>query len=260
METKSFQILSLASHNIKTSFRNRSLPILSLTAVLLVFTVNILSTMTVGGHDRIIQNGNLWIMGITGLIAGLYFSLNIISSELKNKTFYLILSRNVSKNAFITGKFVGICINLFILFIFLSCLYFFQLVFLTEIEITVVHFTTLFFIFCEWIILSSFALLFACFTNPFIHSFLLACLYFIGHWSRYIYIFSKNTNDVFLKKTLSFFYYVFPNLEVLNYKYNVIYNEAINSSDIILSVFTALFWTLAAYASTLILFNLRKNF
>ena len=251
------QILSLSVNLLRENIRNKAFSVLSVTGFIFLGCGLILSTMAVGNPVRVIQDSGFWILGFWGLLGSVFFGLSAISHEIKNKTLYLILSRPLSRNIFILGKFLGIVFLMSILFVCLSIIFVIQLSLsggFPDFQLLI----ALGFVFIEWIVLAAFSICFASFTSPFLHAFFLSALYFLGHWSNSLYLYSRNIDDWLLKKILMIIYNIFPNLEALNYRPFALYKDVIDHSIMIKSVLVGFSWGFSALVAALLIFNLKK--
>lgn len=222
------QIWALALNVWRESSRDRGVAILVIFGTLFILVSLIFGQMAVGGKIRVIQNMGFWVIGLWGLFAVLYLGSNIISRELKHHTIYMVLSRPVNRTVFLLGKFTGMLIVLFLIFLLLSSIWLGLLLF-EGIDISRMHFIALGFIFGEWVLLAALSLFFASFTSPLLHNFFLIGISFLGHWSNDLRLFSENVDSVWIKKILISLYYLMPNLEALNFRENALYKDQISA-------------------------------
>ncbi|PID78392.1 MAG: hypothetical protein CSA18_03890 [Deltaproteobacteria bacterium] len=101
-------------------------------------------------------------------------------------------------------------------------------------------------------------IMFATFTSPLLNSFFVVFIYFTGHLSRSLYIYSGNVKDIIIKKILLIIYYIFPNLELLNFRVEALYSYSIPSSDIFSGILTFLSWTITAFLAGVLIFENKK--
>ncbi|MDD9304598.1 MAG: ABC transporter permease [Desulfobacter sp.] len=252
-----FQIFALSKITVKENLRNRAFFVLVFAGMLLYFFSAILGMMAVGDTSRVILDGGFWILGIFGLISSLFFGLNIIQAEVKRKIIYMMISRPMSRTNYILGKFFGIFIIMLLLYLVLSGI-FILLLSLTHTPISGKFFIVLISIFLEWSVMAGFSLFFAVFTSPFLHGIFLTAIYFIGHWTKYLYAYAQNTQELSLKYILTGLYTLFPNLEALNYRTLVIYEQAVDSSLLVQSLLTGSGWIVAGIVGAVFIFNQKK--
>ncbi len=165
-----FQIRAIAVNVWRESIRNKSMYVLTGSAFLFLCFSMVLGEMAVGGQERIVQNATFWMFGTWGLLSSIYLGANIIKQEYQHRTVYLILSRPVTRFAFLSGKFLGMLLVLICIFcsLFLFTILIFKLV---SVQITGMHIVALMFIFGEWILLASMNIFFAAFTSPILQGF-----------------------------------------------------------------------------------------
>jgi len=126
------------------------------------------------------------------------------------------------------------------------------------IPVTPNHFIALIFIFFEWILLASFSLLFASFTTSVLHVFFLTAIYYLGHWSNALYLFAKNTDNNLLNHGLTIIYYLFPNLEAINFRDAAFYGSHISLSLAFQGGMVAVFWSVTTLLGAILIFNLKR--
>ena len=259
MSLKNFQlqVWSLAVNVWMESIRDRLVHVLTGTGIIMLFFSLVLGDMTLGGHERVIQNTGFWVLGIWGLLAVMYLGSNILRHEFKLKTVYLIVSRPVNRQTFLIGKFFGMVLVLTSLFIALFLTWVF-LMGMVKVDFTSKHLIAVVFIYGEWLLLAAISLFFASFTSPMLHNFFLVAVTFLGHWSNDIRVFSENAKEPALKIILKGIYYALPNLEALSFREAALYNETIPWSLILIGTTTQVFWLTAALVAAILIFMQRR--
>ena len=251
------QVLTLAFNISRENLRNRAFIILFFSGFMLFFLAQILGTAAVGDRNRVIQDMGFWVIGIWGLISSIFLGSNVITREISKKTIYMILSRPVNRIVFILGKFFGIIMVMFVLFGMFSGIFIIQLLIIGKV-FTINFFIALFCVFLEWIVLAAFSIFFAVFTSPLLNGFILTAIFFFGHWSKHLYIYSENVTQIILKNFLILIYHILPNLELLNYRGADLYNETIELIMILKSILLSGLWSMTALLGGILIFSLRR--
>lgn len=251
------QIRALALNIWLEALRDRVVIILAGSGLLMLLASMILGRMAVGGPDRVIQSMGFWVLGMWGLLAMLYLGAGIVRREFQQKTVYLILSRPVHRATFLLGKFSGISLVLATLFVVLA-LFFGMLLALSSITIQTQHAWAIAFIFGEWILLASLSLFFASFTSPILHNFFLVGFTFLGHWSGDLRIFAENVEEPFLKNFLLGLHYGLPNLEILNFRKEALFDLPIPPDVILQGMVVLFFWILTLLVTANVIFSRRR--
>ncbi|MCD6185388.1 MAG: ABC transporter permease subunit [Deltaproteobacteria bacterium] len=92
----------------KDCIRNKALYGIILLGLVLFFFNIIITGMFSWEAGKVAVDMGLSIISFSGLILIFFFSINSISSDIYNRTIYLILSRPVSKAHYILGKYTGL--------------------------------------------------------------------------------------------------------------------------------------------------------
>ncbi len=252
-----FQIRAIATNVWRESIRNRTLHILTGSALIFLCFSMVLGEMAMGGRERIVQNAAFWMFGMWGLFSTTYLGSNIIKQEYQRRTVYLILSRPVTRFVFLTGKFLGMVLVLMCIFstLFLFTILIFKYI---PIQITGMHIVALLFIFGEWILMASMSLFFAVFTSPILQAFFMTGIYFTSHWSKDLYIFASNSRDIFLKNMLNIIYYTLPNLEALNFRTDALYSKVVPHQLFFEGTLVLICWIVFFFSGANIIFAARK--
>ncbi len=257
MGKKLKQIKSIALNVVKETLRNNTFMIMMISALLVFALSHVLGNMAIGAQERVIQSTGFWVIGVWGLIGAVNLGSNAITDEIRRKTLYIILSRQVSRTVFMIGKFTGLILVLMILFFAISFAFILQ-IYLYGFDITSAHWIALTFIFLEWIVLGAFSIFFASFTSSLLSAFFLTSLYIIGHWGRSFYILAENTDNMLVKKGVLYLYYLLPNFELLNFRTAVLYNEPVAVDLMFGGVLLTFGWTLTMLISGILIFNFRR--
>lgn len=253
------QVLVLALNVWRESVRDKALHILAVSGIVIMLFSQVLGNMAIGGPNRIIHNMGLWVLGIWGLCAVVYLGSNVIRREIQQKTIYLLLSRPVSRFVFMSSKMLGISMVLATVYL-LMVLVWLLLMVSNSIQLNIMHFWTLVFIFGEWLLIASIGLFLASFTSPLLYGFILIGLTFLGHWSESLRIYAQNTEEVWLRSIISGLYYILPNLEALNFRQASLYNEVVGKGLIFEGGMVLLLWWLLFFTAANVIFYNRKMF
>ena len=80
----------------------------------------------------------------------------------------------------------------------------------------------------------------------------------MGHWSKYLYMYSQNLEASILKDTLIVCYNILPNLEVLNFREAAVFNEPVGMVVLLKSILVGLLWTTVGLGLTVMVFNRKR--
>jgi ABC-type transport system involved in multi-copper enzyme maturation permease subunit len=127
------------------------------------------------------------------------------------------MARPISRASFILGKYTGLTLTLFInsmimMAVFLLTVWFYRM------PITVSLFQAMQLIFVELLVVTAIALFFSTFSSSTLSAILTLGFYVIGHLTVDLKEFAGKSESEAAKAVATFFYYAFPNLEMLNIK------------------------------------------
>jgi len=180
-----------------------------------------------------------------------------VIKELDKQTILTVLVRPLSRTQFIIGKFFGLAgvisvqmfgLALVLLFIF----YLIGLGFSSQL------FVALLGIFLESLCLLGFTLFFSMFARPVLVVCFSIGVFLIGHWFSTLKYFSEKAPGTVIDVVYRVVRFGFPDLEALNWKNLVIYQEPVPSSQCMSVCIYAMLWIVLLVAATAALFE-RKD-
>lgn len=221
----------------------------------LVIVSYVASEFAYGAPSKVALDFGFGLTSISNLIMAIFIGSTLLSKEIENRTLYMILSRPISRTSFMLGKVIG-----------LSSILVINTIILSMVSVGIYHylggqlnslmFWTAWFSIVESFIIMLFAILFSLITSN-----ALAIIYTITAWivghslsatSKLIFTKTSNVFNYTLKAITCFI----PDLEKINLKDLLIYDQTI-SSDYLIK--TQLYILLYIVALLLIISFLFKN-
>jgi len=250
------KIKAIAVNTFKESVRNKMFYLLVFFGILFALSSKLISFLTLGDAIKVLKDTGLAAINFFCVLIAIFTGINLVYKEIEKKTVFNILSKPVSRDQFIIGKFLGLALTMltalaamagiFFLFVALSgggfdlkiILYFFML-------------------FLELLVIVAISLLFSSFTTPILSFIFTVSLYLIGHIMWTFNEFKLILHVPFWKYFTQALYYLLPNLDKFNIKNEVVLNTALNPWTIFFSVLYALAYILALLAVTILIFRKR---
>lgn len=194
--------------------------VISLFILLLVY---ISYQFTFGVPGRVALEVGLGLMSLASNALSLYMGLTLISSEKKNRTLYMILSRPVSRWSYLAGKIKGgatfLLIYLLILTFFISTSLYFL-----KISISFDYLITLFFMYLEGVLILMMTLCFSLFLTTSL-AFIMSVIFLMaGHSLGDLLSISIVRENALLASCLNLFDSIIPNFYRFNLKDHLFYN------------------------------------
>jgi len=103
-------IWPLALITFKEGLRQRILYGVLIAALLLILFGVLISGLFLRDTVKILLDLCLAAVSIGGLMVPFFLSINLLAGDLERRTVYTILSRNISRNQYILGKFLGLAL------------------------------------------------------------------------------------------------------------------------------------------------------
>jgi len=250
------KIRAVALNTFKEAIRDRILYLLLFFAAVSFILSRLLSLLTVGDKTKIIIDAGLSSLSIFGVLMAILMGTGLVYKEIDKKTVYTLLSKPISRNQFILGKFLGLIITLFIMLLVMTAI-FFIIILLHSGTISWKLFVSLGFVFLELCLITSVALLFSCFSTPILSSIFSLSFYLIGHLSWGLETLIKKMSPGITKILTQVAYTLLPDLENFNFKTEVVHNLPIQPEMFLFSFFYGITYTFFILMLAMLVFRKR---
>lgn len=237
-------ILIIAKYTFQEYLRSRILLSVIVLGFLLMFTSFLATELTYKTIHRVVVDFGFGLATLSSISMAVFLGVNLISTEIENRTLYMVLSKPVSRTDFFIGKILGLSLmnllNVFILVFqtFLMTLYF-------DGSIDTLFYFVFVLIFLESLLMLSLSVFFSLFTNRYLAMFFVFALYVVGH-ALDNSIQSRMADALpSLKIFLELINVIFPMFYKLNFKDYLLYDVGVDNFKLFLSI---------VYGSTYIIF------
>jgi ABC-type transport system involved in multi-copper enzyme maturation permease subunit len=197
--------------------------------------------------------------GLAGAQVGAIFlavlsGATLLKEELENQSAFIFLSKDISRTQYLISKFIGFVYSLLVTLGILSG-FFYLTSFLTGLDWSLNVFIPFSGIFVEALILFCFSLLISLVTSSLLTVGLSFCFFMITHWVQTLEHLIKEGSAPFLKIMGPIISWTIPNLESLNWKSHLTYNEWYGPSYYILSLSYGMLWVVIFLCISILVFN-----
>ncbi|HEY3490984.1 MAG TPA: ABC transporter permease subunit [Candidatus Deferrimicrobiaceae bacterium] len=220
-------MLPVAANTFRETIRNKILYAILAFALFVIGMTNFLANLSFGDLARIIIDLGLSSIHIFGVVMAIFIGITLVSQEIDRKTVYIILSKPVPRWEFVVGKALGLCATLGLITLFMTIVLF------------IVHagyryggsmepgiFVAATGIYMELVLLTCLASLFSTFTTPVLSAIFTLSMFLIGHITRDLLFFGAQSGSRAVAVMGKTVYFLLPNLELFNFKNNVVYGQA----------------------------------
>ena len=250
------KIIAVALNTFRESIRDKIFySLLAFAIIMLSFSI-VLSYLTIGDEIKIVKDFGLAAISLFGVLIAIFVGINLVYKEMEKRTIYVILANPISRSQFVVGKYLGLSLTLLVEVVVMS-LGLIVLCYMKQPQIAWDLFLAIVPIWFELQLILAIALLFSTFVSPFLSGLLTLAVFIVGHLTQDFRQLAENIDNTFVKKIADTLYYIFPNLETLNFKTSVVHGLDILPGDFIFSVGYSIAYTLLLLCLALIIFEKR---
>jgi ABC-type transport system involved in multi-copper enzyme maturation permease subunit len=209
------RVLVLAENSLRESFRDKILMVFVSLALILMALSILLGSLSLNEQKRILFNVGLMGIHLSTLSIAIFMGAFSIPKEIEKQTCLLVLSRPISRNDFILGKFLGIGFLVFLLESFL----FFLMALLLKFDFIFSSFVWIYLgSFIEIMILLAVCLFAGIVVRPAVAVLLGYGTFLIGHWLVDLQFFAQKSDSEPFKLLAQSLKWICPNLYLLNWR------------------------------------------
>src|SRR5205814_4360651 len=108
------RVAAIARNAFREAVRDRVLYNLVVFALLLIGGAIFLGELSAGQEAKIIVDLGLSAILLFGVFISIFIGVGLVYKEIERRTLYAILSKPISRAEFLLGKFLGLCLTLFV--------------------------------------------------------------------------------------------------------------------------------------------------
>ncbi len=250
------KIKAIAVNTFKESARNKMFYLLVFFGIFFALSSKLISFLTLGDAMKVLKDTGLAAINFFCIVIAIFTGINLVYKEIEKKTVFNILSKPVSRDQFIIGKFLGLALTMLTALAAMAVI-FFLLVLASGGGFDLMIILYFFMLFLELLVIVAISLFFSSFTTPILSFIFTVSLYLIGHIMWTFNEFKAILKVPFWKYFTQGLYYLLPNLDKFNIKNEVVLNTALDPWTIFFSVLYALAYILALLAVTILIFRKR---
>lgn len=228
--------------------------------VLLVMASYLISQMTAGQDLKIIKDLGLAALNLLGLLIAVFIGIGLVAKEVERRSIYSVLSRPLTREQFVLGKFFGVAMTLAVN-LGAMCAAFYALLFYQQLTVTAAQqsvwpapaadprlMVAVLLMFAELMIVTAVALFFSTFSGPLTAIMLTLGLWIAGHFNADLRHFEEVVAAPVAVYVARGLYYVLPNLAPFNVRAEVVHGIPVPAMHVGLTLAYA-----AVYVSMLLI-------
>lgn len=205
----------VALNTFREAVRDRVLYNLVFFALLMMATAVLVGQISIGIDSIVIVSLGLSAVSVIGLLMAVFIGVGLVYKEMDKRTLYALLAKPIRRWEFLLGKFAGLLLTLTVNTAAMAVGLFLALFYVNRAlhSADLVVLTAVYFILLKLAIIVALALLFSCFTTPFLSICFTAGIYVTGLFVKDIRSFSDITGNPALDRVAVWFSYLLPNFQ-----------------------------------------------
>lgn len=252
--------LPIARNAFLEAVRDRVLYNLVIFALLLIAGALFLGELSAGQEAKIIVDLGLSAILLFGVFIAIFSGVGLVYKEIERRTLYAILSKPVGRGEFLLGKYLGLCLTLFVNVLIMGVGLSLALIFVHRGFDPLVAriWPAILLIYIELMILTAVALLFSSFSSPALSALLTFFVFTIGHFSADLKALAQSMTSAPARWLFAGLYYLFPNLAGYNIITPSAHGVLPDARPVILAIVYGLIYIAVLLAATTLIFR-RRN-
>ena len=246
------KIAGVALNTFRESVRDKILVIALLFGLLLMASSVFLSPLAVGAKQKIIMDVGLASISIIGVLTAVFLGSTLVHKEVERKAIYLVLTRPVSRPAYLVGKLLGVISAVACVFAVMTAILL-AAVALGNGVLRPAVFASVYLSLLETTVMCAIVMFFSTFTTPMLTSLFALCIFAAGSLSNDLKVFAEKFGGAGMKLVTACFYYLLPNLKVFNLRHEAVHGLPFSAGDIALATcYAAVYCAVVVYFACLI--------
>jgi len=251
-------VAAIAANTVRDAVRNRVLYILVFFAVLMIGTSVMLATLSYVERERILQDVGFSAIRFFGAAIAIFMGVGLIQREVERRTVYTILSKPVTRAAFLAGKYLGLVATLWLQLAIMVAA--FVLVSLAAgAPLGTGHAIALGLVALELAVVVAFATLFSSFATPFLAACYSVGLYLVGHLTRDLRGLGAASDSATVQQVTVWIHRLFPDLSALNRGIEAVHGLPIPLPEVGFALLMGVAWCLGFLLVAVMVFE-RRDF
>ncbi len=249
--------LTVAKYTAIEVIKSKVLYNVSILGLVLLVIVFVAKEFTYGIQERVALDVGLGMLSLSSVAIALLMGVSLMSKEISSRTVYMIISRPISRSAFLAGKVMGLsfvlALNIAIISIITLSLFFWMGGDFNSLILWQIIFT-----FFESLIVLLLVVLFTLMTNNIVSVLLTFSLYLSGHFIDSAKFTVYADSRPWFQSLLEGYHFILPAFYKLNLKSIILYSNEVLSTNLLLTVLYGLTYSLFILTLSVQIFE-RKN-
>lgn len=252
------QVVAIAVNTFKETIRDRVLAVIVVFALLMIAGGLWLGSISLGEEGRMMKDFGLVAVTAFGLIVAVFIAAGLVHKEVEKRTVYVLFSKPVSRVAFISGKFAGLCATMAVVLAGMA-LFLFALVWIVDGEPSGMVLLAVLMIYVQLLAIMAVTIFFSTLGSAILASVLGICVFVAGQLSQNVLALTRLGKNPVTEALSWVIYVIIPNLAAVDVKAGVVGEQTLAWGPIGLWTVYLLAYVVVVLALAALVFR-RKEF
>jgi Cu-processing system permease protein len=252
------QVRAIAVNTFKETIRDRVLAVIVVFALLMIAAGLWLGSISLGEQGRMMKDFGLVAVTAFGLIVAVFVAAGLVHKEVEKRTVYVLFSKPVSRVAFISGKFVGLCATMAVVLAGMG-LFLFALVWMVDGRPSGLVLLAVLMVYVQLLAIIAVTIFFSTLGSAILASVLGICVFVAGQLSQNVLALTRLGKNPLTEALSWVIYVIIPNLSAVDVKAGVVGEQTLAWGQIGLWTVYLLAYVVVVLALAALVFR-RKEF
>jgi Cu-processing system permease protein len=252
------QVVAIAVNTFKETIRDRVLAVIVVFALIMIVGGLWLGSISLGQQGRMMKDFGLVAVTFFGLIVAVFVAASLVHKEVEKRTVFVLFSKPVSRPAFITGKFLGLCGTMAVVLAGMG-VFLFLIVWVVAGNPSGMVLVAVAMIYVQLIAIMAVTIFFSTLGSAILASVLGICVFVAGQLSHNVLSLTRLGHNVLTEALSWVVYVVIPNLSAVDVKAGVVGETTLSWGQIAIWTAYLLAYVVVVLALATLVFR-RKEF
>jgi len=252
------QVRAIAVNTFKETIRDRILAVIVVFALLMIAAGLWLGSISLGEQGRMMKDFGLVAVTAFGLIVAVFVAAGLVHKEVEKRTVYVLFSKPVSRAAFISGKFVGLCATMAVVLAGMG-LFLFALVWMVDGRPSGMVLLAVLMVYVQMLAIIAVTIFFSTLGSAILASVLGICVFVAGQLSHNVLALTRLGKNPLTEALSWVIYVIIPNFSAVDVKAGVVGEQTLAWGQIGLWTAYLLAYVVVVLALAALVFR-RKEF
>ena len=218
--------MAIAVNTFKETIRDRILAVIVVFALLMIVAGLWLGSISLGEQGRMMKDFGLVAVTAFGLIVAVFVAAGLVHKEVEKRTVYVLFSKPVSRVAFISGKFVGLCATMAVVLAGMG-LFLFALVWIVDGRPSGMVLLAVLMVYVQLLAIIAVTIFFSTLGSAILASVLGICVFVAGQLSQNVLSLTRLGKNPLTEALSWVIYVIIPNLSAVDVKAGVVAEQTL---------------------------------